>query len=94
MTVDYLLAADAAALGDRELPTFCHPRRVTSQHVLDELQYASHLFQRAQRAIDAEIAALGAAGVVLDATACLMATSYLARLAAQAQLVAIERRTA
>lgn len=89
----YLLAADAAAQGDRELPTFCHPRRVTSQHVLDELQYASDLFQRAQRAIDAERIALEAAGIFLDRRHTI-ASMYLALMAAECQLIAIERRAA
>ena len=88
------LAEAAAAQADKELPAWAGPRKAMPQHVLEELQYAAHLFQRAQRAIDAEIAALASAGGFMDPSHVMRATGCLALLAAEAQLIAIQRRTA
>lgn len=86
------LAQLAADLGDRELPTIFQPRKGFPAHVHEELLYAAQLFQRAERAITAEIVALEAAGVVLDPIATMRVSSHLAALSAQAQIAAITGR--
>lgn len=57
------LAADAAVLGDRELPALCRPPKPAPAHVIAELEYAASLFVRASRAILTELDALEGAGV-------------------------------
>jgi hypothetical protein len=86
------LAAEAATQGDKELPPWCHPRKVIPSHVLLELDYAANLFQRAERAVAAELALLSAAGIPLDVAASLRVQAGLSSLAALAQLTAIRER--
>jgi hypothetical protein len=92
MTAAYL-AADAAAQADRELPAFSRSRPVPP-HVLQELDYASNLFGRADRAICAELDALEAAGVALDRSAVRSARLVLSRLGFECQMAAISARKA
>ncbi|MFZ3288029.1 MAG: hypothetical protein WA191_14445 [Telluria sp.] len=94
MTATAYLEAEAATQGDKELPPWCHPRRVIPLHIIDELSYAADLFQRAERAIAAELAVLGAAGIDLGQNAALRVQGSLSGLAALAQLKAIEAREA
>lgn len=74
------LATDAAAQADRELSAFSHPRKAIPPHVIEELEYAANLFERADRAICTELTALEAAGVALDGLAVRHARFCLSRL--------------
>lgn len=94
MTAAAYLAADAAAQADRELPAFLHRSRPVPPHVLQELDYAAQLFQRADRTICAEIAVLEAAGVALDASAVRSARHCMSRLAFDLRMAAAIAREA
>jgi hypothetical protein len=88
------LAELAATQGDKELPPWCHPRKVTPTHIIDELMYAADLFQRAERAVAAELAVLMAAGIQLDVVAAMGVQCSLSRLSALSQLTAIMSKEA
>lgn len=90
MTTAYL-AADAARLGDAELPRTV-PLRTVTDTVLQELDYAGDLFQKAQEVIDQELTILAAAGVFISPAA-RRATSDLCQLAANVRLQALLART-
>jgi hypothetical protein len=64
------LAAEAATRADLELPL----------HVEQELAHAVHLFDRADRAITRELAALRAAGIDLDPMTVLRVSTALSAL--------------
>jgi hypothetical protein len=89
----------AAALGDREqspragrplpLPL---PVPTVSVTVLSELDYAGALFERMEKAVEAELQALEGAGVRLVGFASLRASMGLSQLAAQVRLAAMLAR--
>jgi hypothetical protein len=85
------LAADAAALGDVEPPRAA-PRRPTPHHILEELEYAGNLFQRAQEAIDAELHILEAAGIHIAGYAPKRVTLVLNQLAGAVRMEAMLAR--
>lgn len=80
MTAASYLAADAAALGDVELAPKAPALRPLTDTVIQELEYAATLFQRADRAVCAELVVLEAAGVALDGEAVSNARFCLSRL--------------
>jgi hypothetical protein len=87
------LATAAATQGDKELPPWCHPRPIAPlPHVLEEIDFAANLFQRAERAVAAELAALAGAGIALDTNLSLRVQAGLAQLAALTQLTGIRIR--
>jgi hypothetical protein len=87
------LDADAARLGDeagsRTVPVRL---RTVSDTVLEELEYAGHLFVRLQKAVDAELDVLRAAGIQFVGYAPMRAGFDLADLSAQMRLQAMLAR--
>lgn len=92
------LATLAAALGDKELPpSLGHqpaPPSGPSPYIVQELEFAADLFQRAEAAIRGELDVLAAAGISLDPVAAMAVQAYLVRLSACAKIRALESQEA
>jgi hypothetical protein len=79
------LEAEAARVGDLE-PLRTLPVPTVTDTVLAELEYAAHLFQRLQAAVDSELAVLQGAGIRFVGYAPMRAGFDLADLGAQVRL--------
>jgi len=83
------LEKDAAALGDREPPALTRPPKPAPEHVIAELEYAAHLFLRAEKAIAAELSALEGAGVDMGGFASMDLCTRLVMLSGRAMMHAV-----
>lgn len=90
MTAAYLEPV-AAALGDLESSPRAR-RPALSPVVLEELEYAGHLFQRLQDAVENELAILQGAGITFIGYAAPRAAFDLADLSAQVRIQAMRAR--
>lgn len=83
------LELEAAKLGDCELQSLSVRMPC---HVLEEVEYAGDLFQRAQEAIDQELAVLEAAGVKIPGYGRLRVSLGLNQLTAELRFQAMLAR--